>query len=147
MDELYWYALFLFGVVIGALLSTVAYIASSDILGRGFRWIVKKCKKFFRRTEGDLSDLCDDAQILLGQFMEKIDYYGREVYAVTDVKMFDALVRNHKFKKFDYYGGCDLDYCINENLKSGAGFLIILNGEQYVAIPSPKPVGTDCFID
>ena len=92
--------------------------------------------------------LSDDTQIILKQFMERTDHYGETAYIVRekDVQAFDALIRNHQFKKLSYYGSCDLDYCVNENLKSGAGFIIFLNGEQYVAIRPPKPINADCFV-
>lgn len=103
--------------------------------------------KLHPNDEAILNGLNDDTQVILKNFMEKADHYGKEVYLVRDVVLFDTLIKNHTFKKFNYYGGCDLDYCINENLKSGKGFILFVNGEQYVAIPPPKYVDADSLIN
>ncbi len=114
---------------------------------RMFQWTKRQIHaKLSPNDDAVLNGLCQDTQIILKQFMEKVDFYGDTVYMVSDIQTFDILIRNHTFEKFDYCGGCDLDYCVNENLKSGTGFVIFMNGQEYVAIPAPRRVDADCLI-
>lgn len=107
-------------------------------------------RKFLLKIRNNSEEVLDtlnlDTQIILKQYMEKTDHYGEDVYIVKDIKLFDTLIQNHNFNKFDNYGCNHLDYCIKESLSNGNGFIVFVNGEQYVAIRPPVTMDADCFI-
>lgn len=117
-------------------------------------WFIPTCEhiiknvrlKLYPKHEDIMNTLSDDTQVILKNYMEQFDLWGRTVYIVKNIKKFDSLLQGHNFKKFNYNGCCNLDYCVNENLKEGSGFIILLNGKEYVAIPAPREVDTDSFI-
>ena len=94
-----------------------------------------------------LKTLSLDTQIILSQYMEKVDHYGKEVYVVKDIKRFDTLIQKHFEKKFCQTSYYKLQQCIKEELENGSGFLISMNGKQYVAISPPELVKTDSLVE
>ena len=101
------------------------------------------------RYNGDevLNTLNFDTKVILNLYMEKVDHYGKEVYVVKDIKRFDTLIQKHFEKKFCQTSYHELQKCIEEELKNGSGFLIAMNGKQYVAISPPELVNTDSLIE
>lgn len=65
-------------------------------------------------------------------------------YVVDNTEMFDYLMNEH-IKTHKNVCQCDLDDCITEQLKTGRGFIIIIKGEEYVAMPSNQNLNPDCF--
>ncbi len=105
--------------------------------------------KLKRNCDKAMDAISDDTQIVLKHYMQPAYHYGEFVYLVRNVRVFDFLLTKHLKKIKDgvnTHGSCDLQYCVQDNLKNGKGFVIIMNGEEYVAIPPPVHVDPNSFV-
>ncbi len=93
-----------------------------------------------------MDSLSADTQVILKQYMEQFDLWGQTVYMVRDIRKFDILLRNHCFYEPYKSNRCDLNKCINENLRRGSGFVIFADGKEYVAISPITSVSADCLV-
>lgn len=133
-----------FLALIGAGAITVVVCAIVRALWDTFQeW---RCSRSARGTEQDISKLCTDTQIILKQYMEPMYHNGKQIYIVRDVKKFDAFISAHMLYNDGEYRGCNLDECIKKSLAQGNGFIIFVDGQEYVAFPPVNHVDADCFV-
>lgn len=127
------------GLIVGALVAFAGLSAGRSLWDRFIGWLRIKQKP---HRDEVICSLSYDTQIILKQYMQEMYHYGETIYAVNNLKLFDYLIQNHIKKSFGQPRGCKLQHYIEENLKNGTGFLIVMNGEQYVAIPPPILIDT-----
>lgn len=128
---------------IGLSIGSVVTLTLTDVIGHIKRTIsLKKCPEH----EQELNTLSEDTQIILKQYMEHVDYYGTPTYIVRDIKEFDLFLRKHSLYNVANNGYCELNECIKNSLANGNGFIVWLNGEQYVAVQPPIHINPDCLV-
>lgn len=113
-----------------------------------FRWFFEKVSEKIRiarkqKHEKEIEELSPDTQIILKQYMSREYTVFGYRYVVENVKMFDYLLKNHLDKQFKGDRAHCFDDCIKECLNDGSGFIIIMNGEEYVAVPPLYRINPD----
>lgn len=130
------------GFCVGMILSLISIPTSSVIEHIKRNIYLKRCAEH----DEELDTLSQDTQIILRQYMNREDVYGRDAYVVNNIKAFDAFLTKHISYKTAANGYRELDQCIKDCLANGTGFIIWMNGEQYVAIVPPIKVDPDGLI-
>lgn len=147
VDKKLLFTIVLIFIYILGVITTLATNYTGRILWQRLIGVIRiKLKPHHNKVVNSLSD---DTQIVLKQYMQQAYHYGETVYIVRNVKMFDFLLNNHinliKNKVYNNRAK-NLEECINDELKEGKGFVIILNGDEYVAIPSPVFIDTNNLV-
>ncbi len=105
-----------------------------------------KTNRNAKKVQCDLSKVGTDTKIILEQYMEPMYRSGKKLYVVSDVKKFDAFISAHMLYDGGDYRARNLDKYIKDSLADGNGFIIFINGKEYVAFPPVKHIESDCFI-
>ena len=145
---------FLSGIIVGYVGGCIVALYANGFLGCCWRCvlhIVRKLRnKLAPRHEEIVNKLSLDTQIILRQYMSLEEQNGKKVYVVRNIKRFDELLTVHIAQKLnsnfekgysEFYEG------IKKCLADGSGFVVILNGKEYVAVPLPFAINTDGTID
>lgn len=130
-----------FLALIGA--GAITVVVCAIVCAMWDRFMEWRYSRSAKGTEQDISKLCTDSQIILKQYMEPMYHNGKQIYIVRDVKKFDAFISAHMLYNDGEYRGCNLDECIKESLAKGNGFIIFINGQEYVAFPPVNHVDAE----
>lgn len=142
------------GFFLGCIAGGAIALFSVGFFGSAKRGIVSLLSKIRTKLSPEYDEIMKtlslDTQIILKNYMKPLDYYGARLYVVHNVKKFDMLLRLHAFQELNYHfeKSCDAFYeFAKESVADGSGFIIILNGEEYVAVPPPFGINPDGTIN
>ena len=106
-----------------------------------------------QKHDKKIEELSPETQIILNNYMRKIKHYGKEMYAVRNIKRFDSCLKKHIFQKLNKnvdISSAETCYKFNEYIhkcyEDGDAFLVIINGKEYVAISPTYLIDPDSLV-
>ena len=136
---------------LGGCLSMVLSDGIPSLFREAVTFIRRRWQRFRKKHYDEvMQGLSKDVQIILKNYMKPIDYYGKKMYAVRNVKRFDSLMRSHQFEDLTdndtYNRYYEFDKYIRECFKEDDGILVVINGKEYVAISPAFLIDPDSLV-
>lgn len=137
-------------LTVGLAVITVIGFALEALLMSNLAHKRKSYKASRAKNQELMKNLSADTQVILQNYMYPINFHGQQIFAVRNIKRFDALLKEHTFYDLGDNCGDRRWYCfdkyIKEQLKQGEAFTVIVNNKEYVAVSPAFLIDPDSLI-